>query len=52
LSQDFNIFSRNFTDGTGRLRYIANAQVDQYLARIGGLSRRCGTIASGCVRLR
>jgi hypothetical protein len=52
LSQDFNIFSTYFTDGTGRLRYISDAQVDKYLASIGGLSRRCGTIASGRVQLR
>jgi hypothetical protein len=52
LSQDFNIFSTFFTDGAGRLRYIPDAQVDRYLASIGGLSLRYGTIASGGVQLR
>jgi hypothetical protein len=52
LSQDSNIFSTYFTDGTGRLRYIPDAQVEKYLASIGGLSLRCGTIASGRGQLR
>jgi hypothetical protein len=41
-----------FTDGAGRPRYIPDAQVDKYLASIGGLSLHCGTIASGSVQLR
>jgi hypothetical protein len=52
LSQDSNIFSTYFTDGTGRLRYIPDAREDKYLASIAGLSLRCGTMASGRVQLR
>jgi hypothetical protein len=49
LSQDSNIFSTYFTEGTGRLRYIPEASVDKSLVSIGGLSLRCGTIASSRV---
>jgi hypothetical protein len=49
LSQDSNIFSTYFTDGTGCLRYIPGASVNKSLISIGGLSLRCGTRVSSRV---
>jgi hypothetical protein len=43
FSQDFNISSRNLTDGVGRLRYIPSRQVDDPRTRIGNAcdAKRC-----------
>ena len=55
LSQDFNILSRNLTDGVGRLRYIRMHELmhERYRASpVAGLWRcTCGTIAGDRSRI-
>jgi starvation-inducible DNA-binding protein len=38
LSQDFNIYSRNFTDGAGRLRYLPDERRERGLTKLEGLT--------------